>query len=538
MVCSVALHRRCDGDGNVILEERVEPIRRRRPQTVVGSAGRTEPRFTGLAETEAAAVVTCHNYGRYLRQCVESLVQQTVPFREIVVVDDASDDDTAAIGQELAAQHRTVRYERIEARSVAAGRNRGMELTTAPLVAFIDADNWLGPTWLADLLEMSRDPDAAIFFAAPQAVNDAGQVLGVPKYVQPFDYHALRRDNHIDTCSLVRRVAIDQAGGWQPTPEGVGMEDWSMWLRITRDGWGAHVLERPNWFYRRHAEQISRREPRGVREHIAVMAQTFHLAVVMPLSGRDWMLHKLPAALASVGWPAERTHGIFIDNSCDDDYGKKLRRIVDLYCCDWASYTVVRDATETSAAATNSEFAGSAALRQQNLVGLADAMCRLYARTAQRLLGEGIDLVLTIEDDIDPVGGDVAVRLLEGMEPDVMAVSGVVHSRFTPEGAGPAVITYDVVSDDPYRLQRVPAEPEATHIRDVDASGMGCLLTRAEVWHRYMPRRLGVHNSRQYLWHDMAIAQNVRRAGYRWRLHYGVRAKHWFQTGEYSEDLV
>ena len=534
----MAQHRRFDGDGNVILEERVEPVRRRRPQVVTSSAGRAETRFGGRAETDAAAVVTCHNYGRYLRQCVESLVGQVTPFREIVIVDDASDDDTPAVGAELATQHATVRYERIEARSVAAGRNRGMELTTAPLVAFIDADNWLGPTWLADLMELTRDWDAAIFFAAPQAVDDSGNVLGVPKYVQPFDYWGLRRDNHIDTCSLVRRVAIEQAGGWQPTPEGVGMEDWSMWLRITRDGWGAHVLERPNWYYRRHPAQISRREPRGVREHVAVMAQTFHLAVVMPLSGRGWMVHKLPQVWESVGWPAERAHGIFIDNSCDEDYGKKLRRLVDLYCCDWASYAVVRDPTETSTVASNSELADSAELRRQNLVRLADTMCRLYARTAQRLLGEGIDLVLTIEDDIEPIGGDVAMRLLEGMEPDVMAVSGVVHSRFTPEGAGPAVITYDVASDEPYRLQRVPDEPDATHIRDVDASGMGCLLTRAEVWHRHMPRRRGVHNSRQHLWHDMAISENVRRAGYRWRLHYGVRANHWYQTGEYSEDYV
>ncbi len=537
-MCSVALHRRLDADGNVILEERVEPVRRRRAHVVSTSAGRPDPRFNGLAETDAAAVVTCHNYGRYLRQCVESLVQQARPFREIVVIDDASEDDTPVVGGELAAQHAPVRYERIDARSVAAGRNRGMELTTAPLVAFVDADNWLGTTWLADLMELSRDPDAAIFFAAPQAVNEAGQVLGVPKYVQPFDYQALRRDNHIDTCSLVRRIAIDQAGGWQPTPEGVGMEDWAMWLRITRDGWGAHVLERPNWFYRRHAEQISRREPRGVREHVAVMAQTFHLAVVMPMSGREWMEVKLPGILDSVGWPAERTHGIFIDNSCSRERRRALEAFTALPTRDWASRMIINDPTEASAVASNSEFAGSAALRRQDPVGLADTMCRLYARTAQRLMGAGIDLVLTIEDDIEPIGDEIALRLLEGMEPDVMAVSGVVHSRFTPEGAGPAVITYDVASDEPYRLQSVPDDPNATHIRDVDASGMGCLLTRAEVWHRHMPRRLGVHDSRQYLWHDMAIAQNVRRAGYRWRLHYGVRVRHWHQTGEYSEDYV
>ncbi len=67
--------------------------------------------------------------------------------------------------------------------------------------------------------------------------------------------------------------------------------------------------------------------------------------------------------------------------------------------------------------------------------------------------------MLTTKDATEPIGGDVAMRLLEGMEPDVMAVSGVVHSRFAPESARPAVITYDVVSEEPFRLRRVPDEP-------------------------------------------------------------------------------
>jgi len=130
------------------------------------------------------------------------------------------------------------------------------------------------------------------------------------------------------------------------------------------------------------------------------------------------------------------------------------------------------------------------------------------------------------------------LRLLEGMEPDVMAVSGVVHSRFVKESAGPAVITYDVVSEEPFRLRRVPDEFDATHVRDVDCSGMGCLLSRAEAWHRYMPRRLGANNSREWLWRDVAWAMDVRRAGWRWRLHYGVRAKHWYQASDGEGDYV
>ncbi len=69
-------------------------------------------------------MVTCHNYARYLRECLDSILAQTWPFDAVLVVDDASDDETPAVCQEYAM--RGVQYLRTEFRDVALARNAGI----------------------------------------------------------------------------------------------------------------------------------------------------------------------------------------------------------------------------------------------------------------------------------------------------------------------------------------------------------------------------------------------------------------------------
>jgi cellulose synthase/poly-beta-1,6-N-acetylglucosamine synthase-like glycosyltransferase len=80
-----------------------------------------------------ACVVTCHNYGRFLRKCLASILAQSLPFEHIMVVDDASTDDTPRI----VAEHggREVRYLRGEWRHFTTARRAG--LATLPRTRFL-----------------------------------------------------------------------------------------------------------------------------------------------------------------------------------------------------------------------------------------------------------------------------------------------------------------------------------------------------------------------------------------------------------------
>src|ERR1035437_9389789 len=61
-----------------------------------------------------AAIIPCHNYGRFLRQCLDSVATQTRPFDEVIIVDDDSSDDTPQIAQELCKDRPGWKYLRVK----------------------------------------------------------------------------------------------------------------------------------------------------------------------------------------------------------------------------------------------------------------------------------------------------------------------------------------------------------------------------------------------------------------------------------------
>jgi len=476
-----------------------------------------------------AAVVTCHNYGRYLGQCLKSLLTQTVPFAEIVVVDDASEDNTARVADSF--RERGVSYLRVEARNVNVARTAGLSATTAPLLVFIDPDNWFRSNFLARLLPHSTDPYLGVIHAPPVLVDEDGRnPRPSPFEGRPFDHYALRRGNYVDCCSLVRRDAVTQVGGW--CSESQQLADWSLWLRMTRDGWRGLTIPGGSWYYRIHGQQMSKRTAAELaQEEQKVLRECCHLLVLTPFCGRTWALDRYCGTLARLGWDKTRLHGMFLDNSCDPAFGCAMRERLLHACGDWASVQFIYDPTPVQAGIPNTRFGSDGQLRVDTVDALTDTIARVYARRAQPLMGMGVDFVLTIEDDIQPLGVDIVPRLLRGFDAgNVMAVTGVVRSRFDMKPNAPnQILTWRVLHERPYLHERLDNAPRG--IVDVGGSGMGCLLMRAEAWAKYVPRRLSVNDDKMCYWHDVAIAKDLRMAGLRWRMTDAVRCRHWQENG-------
>ena len=73
---------------------------------------------------DVSVVIICHNYGRYLAEAITSVLMQTRPAKEIVVIDDASTDDTPEVAKVFA--DRGVRYHRVATGNVQENRRIGV----------------------------------------------------------------------------------------------------------------------------------------------------------------------------------------------------------------------------------------------------------------------------------------------------------------------------------------------------------------------------------------------------------------------------
>lgn len=87
-----------------------------------------------------SVIICTYNYGRFLRQCLESVIHQTHPVDEVIVVDDGSQDNTHAI----IGEYPRVRYLRQENAGKAAAFNRGFATASGDIICHLDADDyWL-----------------------------------------------------------------------------------------------------------------------------------------------------------------------------------------------------------------------------------------------------------------------------------------------------------------------------------------------------------------------------------------------------------
>ena len=197
-------------------------------------------------------VIPARDAAPFLQVTLDSLKQQTVVPQEIVVVDDGSTDDTAAIAESNGA--RCLRQDRA---GPGAARNRALEVCKTEFVAFLDADDWYALGKIERSLEYLQELRAACI------ATDAWLVTGdriasrknegrtVPA---ALTLELLLARNPI-VCSTVvcRAEAARSAGGFDESPDQVGTEDYDLWLRMAQREPIAYLPE-PLTFYRAHAD--------------------------------------------------------------------------------------------------------------------------------------------------------------------------------------------------------------------------------------------------------------------------------------------
>jgi glycosyltransferase involved in cell wall biosynthesis len=200
---------------------------------VGGVEVRREGGEDGAAEPLVSVVIPCFNQAHYLGEAIESVLAQTHPRLELVVVDDGSRDNSS----EVAARYPGVRRVRQPNRGVAAARNHGLAESGGEYVVFLDADDRLLPRALeVGVRRLAAVPEAAFAAGMPRDIGRGGTVIREAR--QPL----ITRDHYLkllEECfiwsgsSLVyRRQALDAVGGFN---EGrVAADDYELYLKLSR----------------------------------------------------------------------------------------------------------------------------------------------------------------------------------------------------------------------------------------------------------------------------------------------------------------
>lgn len=112
-----------------------------------------------------SVIVPVYKVEPYIRQCLDSLINQTYRDMEIIVIDDGSPDNCGAICDEYATKHSQMRVIHQQNAGVAAARNRGMSMACGKWITFMDSDDWCDADYYERLFERMANREFDIFEA-------------------------------------------------------------------------------------------------------------------------------------------------------------------------------------------------------------------------------------------------------------------------------------------------------------------------------------------------------------------------------------
>lgn len=202
-----------------------------------------------MNKAKVSVIITCYNLGKYLPVAVESVLKQTHPAEEIIIVDDGSNDEhTKQVLVALAKQYPHLQIIKIKNSSAANARNVGIKASTGDYLCCLDADDKLHPAYLAKCLAQfarhRRDPSLGII------TTDYRHFGLSHDYVRAGEYNpiALAASGQFHVASLFKRECWQKVGGYCQYIS--GHEDWEFWLRVVAAGYRWLVIPEALFYYR------------------------------------------------------------------------------------------------------------------------------------------------------------------------------------------------------------------------------------------------------------------------------------------------
>jgi len=205
-----------------------------------------------------SVVIPNYNYGRYLPQAIDSALAQSYPHLEVIVVDDGSTDDSAAVQRQYGER---VRWLQQRHQGVSAARNWGIQESRGEVVAFLDADDIWHPAKLERQAALLRNPAVGLVYCGVQYITAAGQPLATNVAGQRgrvLQELALLRAPGVPvngSTLLVRQACLQRTGGFDVALS--TSADWDLCRRIACH-YEIELVREPLVLYRLHAAAMHR----------------------------------------------------------------------------------------------------------------------------------------------------------------------------------------------------------------------------------------------------------------------------------------
>lgn len=236
-----------------------------------------------MIDTKVSIITPLYNAARFLSQTIESVISQTYPDWEMIIINDGSTDNSEQIALSYAARDERIQVFSQANGGSAAARNNGIRRAEGRYIALLDADDLWEPDFLESQLALLEEKNAVLVYGAHKRINAQGEEIMRP-FFPPVSvtYKDLLR-----TCSITCLTALYDTkpyGKFYLREEFRSLrDDYVYWLEILKHSKVAWGNSKIVGSYRILTDSVSRNKWKVIRPQYLVYRRAEKLSVVASL---------------------------------------------------------------------------------------------------------------------------------------------------------------------------------------------------------------------------------------------------------------
>ena len=249
---------------------------------------------------KVSIIIPVYNGEKYIREAVDSALNQTYKDFEIIVIDDGSKDNTPNI---LENYDNKIRWKSQKNKGQAFAINEGINMAKGKYIAYLDADDVCLPERFENQVKyLDEHSNVGLVYSDRYQINENGIIQRVIKS-QPHDNFVLLQNNYIPRSAVMhKRECLNEVGLFDESI--TGDDDWDMWIRIS-EKFEMGYIGKPLVKYRVHKENISLIRPKrldywrytkmkGLEKTYERRERPFWLKLILIRAKIEWRIGKIP----------------------------------------------------------------------------------------------------------------------------------------------------------------------------------------------------------------------------------------------------
>ena len=201
-----------------------------------------------------SAIVICHNYGRYLNKCVNSILHNDKSYlSEIIIINDASDDNTEEVVKKLKKKTKKIRYFKKQFNSLSKSINFGIKKSTEEWITKIDADDYVSKNFIKIFFNELMKKNLDFLCGNIKEIDYSGKKLKTIKQ----NFKNFKRFKYpFGSGTIFNKKLWSAVGGFDEKL--TYQDDFDFWLKIKKKkNFSKGYINQSHYFYKRHNLNMS-----------------------------------------------------------------------------------------------------------------------------------------------------------------------------------------------------------------------------------------------------------------------------------------